>query len=42
MKKIKILTLIGTRPEIIRLSRIINELDSQDSMNHVIVQTGQN
>ena len=37
---IKILTLIGTRPEIIKLSRVINELDMYT--NQVIVHTGQN
>ena len=37
---IKILTLIGTRPEIIKLSRVINELDKYT--NQVIVHTGQN
>lgn len=40
MKKIKILTIVGTRPEIIRLSRVISKLDS--SVNHVLVHTGQN
>ena len=39
-KKLKILTVIGTRPEIIRLSRIIKKLDSY--FNHVLVHTGQN
>ncbi len=38
--KIKILTLLGTRPEIIRLSRIINKFDSL--FNHVIVNSNQN
>ena len=37
---IKIITLIGTRPEIIKLSRVINELDKYT--NQVIVHTGQN
>jgi UDP-N-acetylglucosamine 2-epimerase (non-hydrolysing) len=41
-KKIKILTLIGTRPEIIRLSRVINEIESHRLLEHVIVHTGQN
>jgi len=39
-KKLKVLTLIGTRPEIIRLSRTMIELDKQ--MNQVLVHTGQN
>lgn len=36
----KIMTLVGTRPEIIKLSRIINELD--ENTNHILVHTGQN
>ena len=36
----KIMTIVGTRPEIIKLSRIINELDK--SANHILVHTGQN
>ena len=38
--KSKIMTIVGTRPEIIKLSRIINELDK--SSNHILVHTGQN
>ena len=40
MKKLKIVTLVGTRPEIIRLSRLIPKLDQHT--NHVLVHTGQN
>ena len=42
MKKshLKVLTIVGTRPEIIRLSRVISLLD--DQVNHVLVHTGQN
>lgn len=36
----KVLTIVGTRPEIIRLSRIIAKLDA--STNHILVHTGQN
>ena len=36
----KILTIIGTRPEIIRLSKIIPKLDKQ--FNNILVHTGQN
>lgn len=36
----KIVTVVGTRPEIIRLSRIINALDS--SLQHYLIHTGQN
>ena len=39
-KKIKVLTILGTRPEIIRLSRTINLLDKYCS--HILVHTGQN
>ena len=38
--KIKVMTLIGTRPEIIKLSRVIVELDK--FTNHILVHTGQN
>ncbi len=40
MKKLKVMTVVGTRPEIIRLSRVINLLD--EYCNHVLVHTGQN
>ena len=40
MKKLKVLTVVGTRPEIIRLSRVIPALDKYCS--HVLVHTGQN
>ncbi|CAM8319765.1 non-hydrolyzing UDP-N-acetylglucosamine 2-epimerase [Candidatus Methylopumilus planktonicus] len=40
MKKLKVLTLVGTRPEIIRLSRVIEKLDTY--CDHVFVHTGQN
>jgi len=36
----KVMTIVGTRPEIIRLSRVIARLDA--SLNHVLVHTGQN
>ena len=42
MKKLKVLTVVGTRPEIIRLSRTIIELDKSDAVDHVLVHTGQN
>ncbi|MCX6327618.1 MAG: UDP-N-acetylglucosamine 2-epimerase (non-hydrolyzing) [Bacteroidia bacterium] len=42
MKKLKILTVVGTRPEIIRLSRVISKLDTTESIDHVLVHTGQN
>jgi UDP-N-acetylglucosamine 2-epimerase (non-hydrolysing) len=42
MKKLKVLTVVGTRPEIIRLSRVILKLDSSKSIEHILVHTGQN
>ena len=36
----KVMTLIGTRPEIIKLSRVINEIDIH--LEHILVHTGQN
>ena len=40
MNKIKVMTIVGTRPEIIKLSQVIKELDNH--VDHVIVHTGQN
>ncbi len=40
MKRLKVMTVVGTRPEIIRLSRTLVALDRH--MNHVLVHTGQN
>ena len=40
MEKLKIITVVGTRPELIRLSRIISKLDV--FCEHIIVHTGQN
>ena len=40
MKKLKVVTIVGTRPEIIRLSRLIPKLD--EYTDHVFVHTGQN
>lgn len=42
MKKLKVMTVVGTRPEIIRLSAVINKLESSDAIEHVLVHTGQN
>ena len=41
-KKIKIVTIIGTRPEIIRLSEVIKALDKDPDFEHILVHTGQN
>lgn len=40
MKKLKVVTVVGTRPEIIRLSRVLARLDQY--CDHVLVHTGQN
>ena len=40
MKKLKVMTVVGTRPEIIRLSRVIPRLD--EYCEHILVHTGQN
>lgn len=42
MKKLKVMTVVGTRPEIIRLSRVLAALDASEAVEHVIVHTGQN
>lgn len=42
MKKLKVMTVVGTRPEIIRLSRVMAALDASDAIEHIIVHTGQN
>ena len=41
-KKIHLVTVVGTRPEIIRLSSIINRLNKSKSIKHTLVHTGQN
>ena len=40
--KLKVMTVVGTRPEIIRLSRVMAALDASDAIDHVMVHTGQN
>ncbi|HPW88864.1 MAG TPA: UDP-N-acetylglucosamine 2-epimerase (non-hydrolyzing) [Kaistella chaponensis] len=42
MKKMKVMTVVGTRPEIIRLSRVLTALDNSEAIEHIIVHTGQN
>lgn len=42
MKKLKVMTVVGTRPEIIRLSAVIHKLNSSEAIDHVLVHTGQN
>ncbi|WP_282016603.1 non-hydrolyzing UDP-N-acetylglucosamine 2-epimerase [Marinifilum flexuosum] len=42
MNKLKVVTVVGTRPEIIRLSRVLLKLDATESIDHILVHTGQN
>ena len=41
-KKLKVMTVVGTRPEIIRLSAVINRLDQSEAIEHILIHTGQN
>ena len=40
--QLKVMTVVGTRPEIIRLSRVLMALDNSEAIDHIIVHTGQN
>ena len=40
--RLKVMTVVGTRPEIIRLSRVISKLDESSAIEHILVHTGQN
>jgi len=42
MKKLKVMTVVGTRPEIIRLSAVIQKLNESNAIEHTLVHTGQN
>lgn len=42
MTPLKVMTVVGTRPEIIRLSRVLKALDQSEAIEHIIVHTGQN
>ncbi len=42
LNKLHVVTFIGTRPEVIRLSRVISQLESSKAIKHTIVHTGQN
>lgn len=42
MQKMKVMTVVGTRPEIIRLSAVIHKLEESPAIEHVLVHTGQN
>ena len=38
----KVMTIVGTRPELIRLARVIHRLDATAGVDHILVHTGQN
>ena len=40
--RLKVMTVVGTRPEIIRLARVMSALDNSKAIEHIIVHTGQN
>ncbi|WP_312755168.1 non-hydrolyzing UDP-N-acetylglucosamine 2-epimerase [Rummeliibacillus suwonensis] len=42
MKKLSVMTVVGTRPEIIRLSAVIRKLEESDAIEHTLIHTGQN
>ena len=42
LSPLKVVTVVGTRPEIIRLSRVIAALDSSSAIDHILIHTGQN
>ncbi len=42
IKKLKVITVVGTRPEIIRLACVMKALDKNNAIDHVLVHTGQN
>lgn len=42
MTKLKVMTVVGTRPEIIRLSAVMAKLEASDAIEHILVHTGQN
>jgi len=42
IKKLKVMTVVGTRPEIIRLACVIQKLEESEAIEHIIVHTGQN
>ena len=42
MNRLKVVTVVGTRPEIIRLSRVIAALEKSNAIEHILIHTGQN
>ena len=41
MKKIKVMSLLGIRPDLIRMSKLIKLLDNSSLIDHIFVHTGQ-
>lgn len=41
-KTLRVITVVGTRPEIIRLSRVMAKLDESNAIEHILIHTGQN
>ena len=41
-ERLKVMTVVGTRPEIIRLARVMSALDNSKAIEHIIIHTGQN
>jgi UDP-N-acetyl-L-fucosamine synthase len=41
-EKLRVVTVVGTRPEIIRLSRVMTKLDQSNAIDHISIHTGQN
>ena len=42
MQKLKVMTVVGTRPEIIRLACVLQKLEESEAVEHILVHTGQN
>jgi len=42
LAKMKVVSVVGTRPEIIRLSRVLSKLDESEAIDHISIHTGQN
>lgn len=42
MKQLKVVTVVGTRPEIIRLACVMKALDANPAIDHILIHTGQN
>jgi len=42
MKRLKVMTVVDTKPEIIRLSAVINKLEESEAIEHVLIHAGQN